>query len=281
MASTRLALRAAVAAARANGLPADDPRIVRDSTNVLVELRPAPIVARVPLTFTRLRGHDWAVQHVRLAASLAAAGAPVAPPAGSVDPGPHVQDGLAVTFWALVDHDPSRADAAVAGRSLRELHDALAAWSKPLPTCDRLDELGRLLDLLGSSRVVSAGELDRLREVRATLRPLRGRPLHGDAHLANVLWSPDGPLWTDLENACEGPVEWDLACLAWREAPGTEAALAAYGSYDEARLAAVTPALSLFLAGWTAVAAERVGTEAAIGEARRRIARAIRDGGSR
>ena len=36
------------------------------------------------------------------------------------------------------------------------------------------------------------------------------QPLHGDAHLGNVL---GGPLWNDWEDTCLGPVGWDAACL--------------------------------------------------------------------
>jgi Phosphotransferase enzyme family len=269
------AWRAALAVARAHGLPTRGARVVRDVTNVLVHLAPAPVVARVPVTLVRLRGLDWVEQHVRLADFLARAGAPVAALAADVAPGPHAYDGLHVTFWAYVDHDPARFDPVAAGRSLRVLHAALAGWCEPLPTCDRLGEVGRLLGSLRPSALVSAEELDQLRKLRARLAPLPGRPVHGDAHFGNVLWSPAGPLWTDLENACAGPVEWDLACLAWRGDPGTDEALVAYGAYDEARLRAVMPALSLFLAAWTVALVERVPTEGAIEEARRRIRRAL------
>ena len=275
MDTTERAVRAAVAAARGQGLPVLDPRVVRDSTNVLVHLAPAPVIARVSLTFARLRGADWAAEHVRLASFLADAGAPVAPPAADVDPGPHVCDGLCVTFWALVDHDPARARPAAVGHALRDLHEALSAWREPLASCDRLGEVGRLLASLEPSEVVSAAELEGLRSLHAGLSPLPGRPIHGDSHFRNVLWTRDGPLWTDLENACEGPVEWDIACITWRDAPGTAEALAAYGPYDEEVASAVMPALMLFLAAWTIVVAERQPTPGGVGEARRRVARAL------
>src|SRR5688500_16639544 len=117
MVTTEAAVRAAVGAARRFGLPTAAPHVLRDLTNVLVHLAPAPVVARVPLTLARLRGPEWFAQELRLAAFLAEAGAPVAPPADAVEPGPHEQDGLLVGFWLHVEHDPDRADRA-AGRSL-------------------------------------------------------------------------------------------------------------------------------------------------------------------
>lgn len=232
----------------------EEPVVVRDLTNVLVHLAPAPVVARVPVTLARLRGPAWEELVVRLATFLADEGAPVVAPSRVLPPGPHAADGLTVSFWEHVDHDPDRFDAAVAGRSLRDLHDALSRWPLELPRFERLREIEGVLDGLPPS-----GHVDVLRAAHARLGEtgLPARPLHGDAHFNNLLWSADGPLWTDLENACSGPPEYDLAALAWRGADGTAEALAAYGDRDDAVLAQVMPYLALFLAAWTLDLAER------------------------
>jgi Ser/Thr protein kinase RdoA (MazF antagonist) len=276
--TTERAVRAALAVGRAQGLDAREPRVLRDLTNVLVHLAPVPVVARIPITLARLRPPAWFAQEVELASFLARAGAPVAPPAAAVDPGPHHHDGFVVSLWAYVDHDPDRFDPAAVGTALRDLHDALAGYREPLPGCERLHEIGTLLEQLRPSDLVSADDLAGLRRLHGRLAssPLpAGRPLHGDSHFNNVLWGPDGPLWSDLENACSGPVEYDLACLAWRDFPGTADALAAYGTFDEPLLDGTVPFLALFLAAWTVVVVSRVPTEGGVGEARRRIARAL------
>ena len=216
---TERAVAAVVAVAREQGLPVARLTVVRDLTNVLVHLEPAPVVARVPVTLARLREPAWFAEVLALARFLAEAGAPVAPPSDEVDPGPHAYDGLLVELWAHVDHDRERFDPAAAGGSLRELHDALGAWPGRLPAFDRLDEVGRLLDSLAPSQAVAADDLAMLHQAHARLSGeavVPGRPLHGDAHFRNFLWSPRGPLWTDLENACSGPVEYDLAAVVWR-----------------------------------------------------------------
>jgi hypothetical protein len=277
---TERALAAVAAVARSHGLPVDRMRVVRDLTNVLVHLEPAPIVARVPITLAQLRDPHWFRRVIDLAAILADAGAPVAPPAPGVEPGPHEHDGLAVELWTYVDHDPSRFDPAAAGSSLRELHEALARYRGELPTFDRLDEIGRLLESLTPSDAVSEGDLALLREAhaRVTGEPVaEGRPLHGDAHFGNILWTRDGPLWTDLENACRGPVEYDLAALTWRGKPGTPEAVAAYGGHDPDVRERVTPFLTLFLAAWTIRVVERDRwSESGRAELRRRLDR-VRD----
>lgn len=272
---TERALRAVAAVARKHGLPVDRMCVVRDLTNVLVHLEPAPVVARVPITLARFRDRDWFAQVLALARFLADAGAPVAPPTDEPDAGPHEHDGLLVELWTHVDHDPERFDPAAAGRSLRELHEALAGYPGSLPSYDRLNEVERLLDTLSPSEELSAGDLDALRAAHARLSDQAfpdGRPLHGDAHLRNILWSPDGPLWADLENACCGPIEYDLAAVIWRRQEGTDEALAAYGAYDAEGVERVTPFLALFLAAWTIRVVERDRrSEGGSAELRRRL----------
>jgi hypothetical protein len=268
MAETERALAALLAVARAHGLPTEDARVVRDLTNLIVHLAPAPVVGRVQLTLSRLRDEAAAATEVRAASFLARRGAPVVSPADEVDPGPHRRDGFLVTFWRRIDHDPSRADPAAAGRALRDLHDAFAEFDGSLPTCDRLGEVRSML-----SSSPPSPELDELAWFAERLPPLDGRPIHGDAHLRNVLWSPAGPLWGDLENVCRGPVEYDLACLRFRPSREGEAAIAAYGPHGDVE--AMLPYVTLFLAAWTPIVAERAGTDDARAEARRRIERAL------
>ena len=204
---------------------------------MLVRLDPSPVVARIPRTLSRLRERDWFALEFRAVSWLARAGAPVAPPSFEVDPGPHERDRFLVSLWDLMDHDENRFDAGEAGRALRELHTALGSYPEALPAFHRLGEIARLLDLLAPSSLVSQEELVGMREVHALLAaealPAL-RPIHGDAHLGNVLWTPEGPRWTDFENLCAGPVEYDLACISWRGRPQDAAALEAYGADDTA-----------------------------------------------
>lgn len=42
---------------------------------------------------------------------------------------------------------------------------------------------------------------------------LRMRRLHGDCHVGNVLWTPEGPHFVDLDDACMGPAVQDIWML--------------------------------------------------------------------
>jgi Phosphotransferase enzyme family len=249
------AVAAAVSLARDLGVRCDEPVVLRDLTNVVVHLAPAPIVARVPVTLGRLRGAEWEREVVELAAFLAEAEAPIVRPSSELPPGPHEHHGLVVSFWEHVEHDPERIDGAAAGRSLRELHAKLEGYPGRLPPFERLDEIEDVIEGLPTS------EAEVLREAHARLAaaPVTApvRPIHGDVHFRNVLWSADGPRWNDLENACVGPVEYDLAGLAWRGDDGTDEALLAYGPFSDDRVREVTPFLALFLAAWTLDLANR------------------------
>ncbi len=116
------ALSVAVAVARAHGLRVTDPVILRDQLNVLVHLRPAPVVARVAGTIARVRpGTDWLEREVAVAGHLARAGAPVVGPSQELPPGPHQHEGRVLSFWDYVEAAAEPADPVAAGEALRRL----------------------------------------------------------------------------------------------------------------------------------------------------------------
>lgn len=234
---TARVVAAAVAVAAEHGLRTAEPVILAARSNVLVHLRPAPVVARVAFTTSLLRpdARSWFEREIALAGFLAGKGAAAVPPADELPPGPHERDGLPVTFWRHVEPDPDRQPTAEeAGRALRDLHEALRDFPGELPrlVCHQV-EVPRLLD--GLEGTLAPDDLSRLRDVHQRLaetlldprRPVQA--LHGDAHVRNILPTPDRLLWNDFEDTGSGPIEWDLACFCWMPPWGREAALAAYG----------------------------------------------------
>jgi aminoglycoside phosphotransferase (APT) family kinase protein len=233
------ALAAAVAVARAHGVRSSDPAILSARSNLIVHLRPAPVVARVAAATAVLRPdvREWLGREVAVAGFLAGQGVGVVPPSDEVPPGPHEHGGLVLSFWRLVAPDPDRQPSvAEAGRALQELHRALRDFPGELPyLASPLGEVPRLLDRIERHGELPFADLARLREAHerlaATLRsPARpAAALHGDAHLRNLIATADGLLWNDFEDTCCGPIHWDLACFCRQIPGGGEAALAAYG----------------------------------------------------
>jgi hypothetical protein len=258
----RGALDAAVAVARANGLTVIDPLVMRDQLNLFVHLRPAPVVARVAGTIARVRpGTTWQRRELSIAGHLARAGAPVVPPSDELPPGPHEHDGHVISFWTYIAPSDAPVDPVAAGRALGECHDALRSFSGSLPILSGVTEAEALLMKLAAEealdRVTATKLLHRIEDLHATLGTLRSpiQPLHGDAHLNNVLNGPDGPLWNDWEDTCVGPLGWDAACLKLTRDGGerAEAALAASGIHlDPGELSLWVEARSLQVAVWRA-----------------------------
>ena len=182
------ALAAATTVAGAHGLDVVEPVALHDGVNVVVHLRPAPVVARVATLTPLLRP---AVQRpfgreVALARALAEAGAAVVPPSAELPPGPHRHDGLTLSFWRFVEVLPERPTPARAGAALGELqaalHDVDPGWDgDPLDT--PLDELAVFADrepALGAD----PAQVEQVTELAGRLRPLLGgeaRFLDGDA----------------------------------------------------------------------------------------------------
>lgn len=210
------ALRAAVEVAEQAGLRFDRPVVLRDRSNLLVHLQPAPVVARVATTTATVRvGEAWLAREIAVAGHLASVGAPVVPPSGLLAPGPHPYDGLTLSFWEYAEELDAPPDARRAGRGLRECHEALADFDGELPPMALLREAEELLERLS----LTADDAALLRRVAAGVRrridglALPAQPVHGDAHLGNVVNTAHGPLWNDWEDTFLGPVAWDLGCL--------------------------------------------------------------------
>ena len=254
------ALLAARAVAAGHGVRSAEPQVLQDGVNVVVHLAPAPVVARVATLTPLLRPAPLRsfAREVAVAGALAAAGAPVVPPSDLLPPGPHRYAGLELSFWRHVEVLPDAPAPGEVAAALVELHGSLAglpADGAPLDT--PLDDLARFASL-GRAWGAPPALLDRLGGRLAELQPrLSGEvvQLHGDAHPGNLLATPDGWRWTDLEDTCAGPRAWDLACLRNTSRLDGRAALDAIGGPSDAELAPWLELRRLHAAAWTLAAA--------------------------
>lgn len=261
------AVTAAVKAAQRHGLHCDRPEILADGSNVLVHLAPAPVVARVATTTGLVRKpvERWMRLDLEVAGYLAALEFPVVAPSREIAPGPHAQDGLSVTFWEFVEHDRGyTASVQETGQLLRELHVALRGYRGELWRLSPFAEIPQWLDEVEQWKVMDESDLVMLRrgfdEVASAIDSLRlpEQPIHGDAHKKNVLRTNCGLMWTDFEDACSGPVEWDVACFVRTSGEDRKTALAAYSAdVDPARLEPFFEARDLQGAVWGAILSTR------------------------
>lgn len=217
------ALRAARAVIDAYDLPCEDAVVLPGASNVLVHLKPTPVVARV-MTATAVLHDDvesWLAREVTVGAFLAKRGLAVSP-TRALPPGPHQRYGLWMTFWEYVRHDSrvSLPRPSELGHSLRRLHAALAEFVGELEPLLGIGEwLGRLRDELQPAPWLSLIDIESLRTSLYELTPRvfdssqPAQALHGDTGLGNLLRTYKGLLWNDLEDVCTGPVAWDVAGL--------------------------------------------------------------------
>ena len=268
------ALAAAQAVARARGVACDEAVPIAAGSNVLVHLKPAPVVARV-MTGTAVLHDDteqWLAREVAVGVFLAERTDLAVAPSDILPPGPHEQDGLWMTLWKFVPHDPQAPppEPGELGRSLRELHAALADFPGDLaPLSEIRDWLERLLAELRPSSSLTGEDIDWLRFKLDALTPavfessLPAQALHGDASIGNLLRTESGLVWNDLEDVCAGPVAWDLCGLvASARARGhgatfIEELLAAYGDPGVEDLETFLDAHALYDVVWQAYEARR------------------------
>ncbi|MGN6558717.1 MAG: aminoglycoside phosphotransferase family protein [Solirubrobacterales bacterium] len=268
------ALAAARAVAAGQGVACERAVVVHAGSNVLVHLRPSPVVARV-MTGTAVLHDDpgvWLEREVSVLSFLAPSGLAVAP-SSLIAPGPYEAGGLWMTFWEWVEHRRSAdlSDGAERlGRALRDLHDALMGFSGELGEfVDLQHDIERLRRQLQPTATLSAQKIDSLGERLLALgetvfgTSLPAQALHGDASLMNLLCTSEGLVWNDFEDTLRGPVHWDVAgyaiSLEYRGADSAfvQRALDAYGWVDREELAPFTEAHELYDEIWQLYDAQR------------------------
>lgn len=154
---------------------------------------------------------------VRLAGWFAERGVPAVRLTAGIEQPVRVGDYVA-TIWQVVRGGGAKPCGRDLGRLLRTLHDLprppfeLPSWSpiddvrKRVDDAEALDEDSRSF-LLDCCDRIAAKLTDLPFALRTTL-------VHGDAHLGNLIPSPNGPVLCDFDSTCVGPPEWDLTPIA-------------------------------------------------------------------
>ena len=208
------AIEAATSVARDLGLTVERAVVLQASNRFTLRLVPSDVVARVAHP-----SHGAMQLEVDLAASLASLNAPVATLDVRVPARVHQRDGFAITLWTYYDPQPSKELAPdTYANALVRLHQAMKHVDVPTPHF--LDRVNEAAEIVGDrERVPALRESDRILltstfSSATRLISERGvveQVLHGEPHPGNVLNTATGPRIIDLETACRGPVEFDLA----------------------------------------------------------------------
>ena len=199
--------------ARRLGLEVANPVTLSDANNLVLWLRPAPVVVKVAT------GHHQRL-HLELSVGhhLQGEHAPAVAPAAALPQEVHRGDGFEMTFWRYEPTDCSEPSPGAIAAALFELHKALRTYPRPLPSFQ--DELvavcGVLADRHRAPALPQRGRqiLRRaLGDLTAELRQLAPSelPIHGSPHSGNQIARTGFVRFLDFETTGRGPVEWDLA----------------------------------------------------------------------
>jgi hypothetical protein len=230
------------------GLRVGEPLLIQETNHTVVWLRPYPIIAKVG---TRSNSAVALNHEYEVASALTAVGAPVAPPAPGMRPIRDPNTGFLATFWTRLESDDSAAVGEVeVGLSLQSVHEAMARITIELPNF-RVG-LERTRVALSDDARMTALSIEDLLFLRSAFSDLMRllddftfpeQGLHGEPHVGNYLSTRAGLRWIDFEDACRGPLEWDLAFL-------TEKARAVFENVDRPLLELLTTLNSVRVATW-------------------------------
>ena len=261
-----VAAQAAVKVAAGLGVGCDEPVVLADGANVIVHLRPSPVVAKVAASTVAVRADNagWLQRELDVAQFLAAAGAPVITPSPEMPATIYHGDGLVMSFWHyLRSSGGALAGEATIGSMLRDLHAALRLYPGTLPVLAPLTDIPAFL--ARPQTRLSPEESAALAEAHTRLTAELGQAspevqsLHGDAGPGNLMDTDTGWVWHDFEDTCSGPVAWDLAASTASQRLNGRRVLAAYGEpVDPAQLAVCEQLRRLHLTVWYALYAERL-----------------------
>jgi Phosphotransferase enzyme family len=247
------AMEAASEAAGRIGAGQVDPVFLHHSQHISVLLPSVQTVARIVLC-EEDDATERLSRELSVARHLSERRAPIVPPSGRFPAGPHFQGKFGLTLWQFVEHAPvdqeKPAHVALAAAALRHVHHGLADYPGALPSFRTKVEKCRTL-LADRSALPALAHADRkfllmtydriLRTIDAL--PLELIPIHGDAGPHNVLITADGARYTDFEDACLGPREWDLVWV-----PDVD--LVAFEPIDRSRLSVLSDLRSLCVSVW-------------------------------
>lgn len=216
MSSTDLPIRAATEIAIAHGITPDRCDILQNSSTLVLRLTETLVARVVQDTDGPRQGTEWFARENAIAQHLTQHGAPTIPLHPDLPPGPHEHLGYPLNFWQFVTRIDAEPDPAEIGRTLCQCHEVMRLFPEPLPKLAILTESISILDereLFAKPTQQMLG--DHLSTSIDVLSAYPHQPLHGDAHMGNLMNTTHGPLWTDWEDTFAGPVEWDVASIIW------------------------------------------------------------------
>ena len=214
-----LAYKVLVNSCETIGMDHTSANLIRLGENAIYALPAERIVVRIARSTT-----DVAQVRREVAVSrwLRSSEVPAAATADELLPDqPILVDGHPVTFWVYIPPVQGKPTTADLGRLLKLVHGLTVPANIDLPAFDPFVDIPQRLS--NAPEEVAQRDIaflrERCEELSAVYRslhfPLPTGPIHGDAHLGNLMRMPSGEVvMIDFEKFSIGPREWDLSLLA-------------------------------------------------------------------
>ena len=203
------------AACRQAGFDPTNAALIRIGENALYRLTTAPVVVRIARAMDHWNQARKEVAVAKWLSEVEYPGALVVDlPAQPIE-----INGHPVTFWQFITGDEAMPeDVSTLAQLLRRFHALPVPERFDLPKFE-VDQ--RVVKRLEKSPVSTADKdylLAKFEEVCQEVAdldfPLSESPIHGDAHIKNVMCSDGNSILIDFENVGYGQPEWDLAVTA-------------------------------------------------------------------
>jgi hypothetical protein len=212
-------IQAATRVLATHGITPDRCDVLQDGSTLVLRLSETLVARIVKDTGGARQGTQWFARENAIAQHLTEQGAPVIPLHPALPPGPHESDGYPMNFWEFVTRVEEEPSPEEIGKTLHQCHAVMRSFPQRLPSLAIISESLGMLPGLAAKNLFPDTTLQLLHEHLS--RGLSGlashpqQPLHGDAHMGNLMNTTRGLLWTDWEDTFSGPVEWDLCSVIW------------------------------------------------------------------
>jgi Ser/Thr protein kinase RdoA (MazF antagonist) len=192
------------------GLSSDGAELLRLGENAIYQLAHAPVVVRIARSADRL---PRVQKELCVARWLAKAGVPAVRVDDKIDQ-PLLVDGHPVTFWRMVtggDPAPTHIDLARLLAAFHRAQNCRCELSRFDPLTPSEARLAKATDVAARDRdFLRARCADMTRQLKELAFALPQGPIHGDAHVNNLLTDHGRVVLLDFESSAFGPREWDL-----------------------------------------------------------------------
>ena len=242
---------------REHGIVPDRCEVLQNGNTLVLRLTETLVARIVQDRDGPRQGTEWFARENAIAHHLTQLQAPVIPLHPDLPAGPHEHMGYPMNFWLYVHAIPEEPSPLEIGRTLKQCHEVMRSFADELPKLAIITESLAILEQRALFPDPVQTMLQRiLRESLDALAPYPHQPLHGDAHMGNLMNTTRGLLWTDWEDTFAGPVEWDVASVIWNaqilddDMKTVTQVREAYGSLDETALDQCLVARAAVMTAW-------------------------------